>query len=75
MYNDFEMGCGTGIKWNFIGAKYPKGTTLFKEDGTKGIISLCYHYGEGSKYTYFVKWENNQEVEIKEEDIIKYIKK
>ena len=75
MNNDFEMGCGTGIKWNFDGAKYPKKTKLINKDGISGEITLCYHYGEGSKHTYFVKWENGSEIEVKEEDIKKYIKK
>ena len=72
MSDNFEMGCGTGIKWNFIGAKYPKGTKLIK-DGLIGEIILCYHYGEGSKHTYFVKWPDNKETEISEERIHEYI--
>ena len=74
MNDDFEMGCGTGIKWNFDGAKYPKGTRL-DDNGKKGEISLCYHYGLNSKHTYFVKWEYKTESEISEDLISKYITK
>ena len=75
MNNNFEMGCGTGIKWNFDGAKYSKGTKLIDESGKKGEITLCYHYGDNSKRTYFVKWEDAKENEISEELISKYLAK
>lgn len=73
-YSDYFEGCGTGIKWTFEGAKYPKGQKLIDDNKREGIITLSYHFGNEESRTYFVKWQDNSETEVDHKTMDRFVK-
>ena len=74
-YYDNLTGCGTSIKWTFVGAKHQKGTKVYDPiNNLEGEITSSYHYGNEDTRAYFIKWDNGIEKDYSKDDTEKFIK-